>query len=143
MDWIWVWVAVIAVSLLVEIATLEMVSVWSAIGGVGALILAACNVVFDIQLIVFFAISIILLLSFRKLALKYLLKNNNAKIGTDSIIGSTHKLTSEITNDDNGTVKINGVTWTAVNITDEALPVGTKVEILEIRGNKLIVKKGE
>lgn len=143
MDWIWIWVSVVAVSLIIEFSTMEMVSIWSAIGGVVALILAALNVGIEVQLIVFFAVSIILLLSLRKIALKYLLKNNNAKVGTDLIIGSTHKLLTEITNDNNGTVKINGVTWTAITTTDEELPVGTEVEIIEIKGNKLIVKKKE
>ena len=141
MDWIWIWVAVVAASLVIEVATMEMVSLWTAIGGLVALLLAALGVGFDIQLIVFFTLSILLLVSLRKLALKYQLKNSKNKVGTDLIIGSTQKLLSEITDDINGTIKINGVTWTAITTTDEKLPAGTVVEILEIKGNKLIVKK--
>ena len=141
MDWIWIWVAVVAASLVIEVATMEMVSLWTASGGLVALLLAALGVGFDIQLIVFFTLSILLLVSLRKLALKYLLKNSKNKVGTDLIIGSTQKLLSEITDDINGTIKINGVTWTAITTTDEKLPAGTVVEILEIKGNKLIVKK--
>lgn len=141
MEWIWIWVAVIAVSLIIEFLTMEMVSLWTAIGGILALILSALNVGFEIQLIVFFGVSIILLLSLRKLAIKYLLKNDNQKVGTDRIIGTKTKLLSEITPDNSGTIKVNGVVWSATTNDGEPLAENTVVEIVEIRGNKIIVKK--
>ena len=143
MDWIWIWVAVIAVSLIIEFSTMELVSLWTAIGGIIALILSTLDVPLEFQLVTFFAVSIILLLSLRKIALKYLLKSQNVKVGTDSIIGSTQKLLTEITDDNNGTVKINGITWTTITINGDELPAGTMVEIVEIKGNKLIVKRKE
>jgi len=144
MEWIWIWVAVIVISLIVEFGTLEMVSLWTAIGGIVALILAACKVGLEIQLIVFFAISIILLLSLRKIALKYLLKNNT-KLGTSGLIGTKHKLLSPITNDNMGTIKINGVVWSVALEKGTELPEGTIVSIVRLEGNKFIVKeeKGE
>lgn len=141
MEWIWIWVAVIAVSLIIEFLTMEMVSLWTAIGGILALILSALNVGFEIQLIVFFGVSIILLLSLRKLAIKYLLKNDNQKVGTDRFIGTKTKLLSEITPDNSGTIKVNGVVWSATTNDGEPLAENTVVEIVEIRGNKIIVKK--
>ena len=141
MEWIWIWVAVIAVSLIIEFLTMEMVSLWTAIGGILALILSALNVGFEIQLIVFFGVSIILLLSLRKLAIKYLLKNDSQKVGTDRIIGTKTKLLSEITPDNSGTIKVNGVVWSATTNDGEPLAENTVVEIVEIRGNKIIVKK--
>jgi len=143
MEWIWIWVAVIAVSLIIEFSTMEMVSLWTAFGGIIALILSALDVGIEIQLIAFFVVSIALLLSLRKVALKYLLKSQNIKVGTDSIIGSTQKLLTEITEDNNGTVKINGITWTTITTNGDKLPAGTVVEIIEVKGNKLIVKKKE
>lgn len=140
MYWIWIWVAVVAISLIVEFATMEMVSLWTAVGGVCALILAACEVGFEIQLIVFFGVSIILLLSLRKITIKYLLKNTQ-KVGTERVIGTKTKLLSEITNDEPGTIKVNGVVWSATTDNGEPLAANTIVEIVEIRGNKFIVKK--
>lgn len=143
MDWIWIWVAIVAISLVIEFITMEMVSVWTAFGGVVALILSAFDVRFEIQLVAFFVISIVLLLSLRKVSLKYLLKNNNSKFGTDSMIGSTHKLLSPITSETRGTVKINGVTWSVTTENQTELPAETVVEIVKIEGNKLIVKVKE
>lgn len=141
MDWIWIWVAVVAVSLIIEFITMEMVSVWTAIGGIVALVLAALDVRFEIQLVVFFAVTIVLLLSLRKVAMKYLLKNNNTKIGTDSIIGSTHKLLTPITEETRGTIKISGITWSVTTADKTELSAETMVEVLRVEGNKLVVKK--
>ena len=141
MYWIWIWVAVVAISLIIEFSTMEMVSLWTAIGGVCALILAACEVTFEIQLIVFFGISIILLLSLRKIAIKYLLKNSTQKVGTDRVIGTKTKLLTEITSDEPGTIKVYGVVWSAITDNGEPLAENTVVEIVELRGNKFIVKK--
>lgn len=140
MDWIWIWVAVIVLSLVVEFSTLDMVSLWTAIGGVIALILAATGVKLEIQLIVFFVVSIVLLLSLRKIALKYLLKNNT-KTGTDALIGKTFRLLSPITEDEMGTIKINGVVWNVTTENNTEITEGEKVEIVRLQGNKFIVKK--
>lgn len=141
MDWIWIWVAVIALSLVVEFSTLEMVSLWTAVGGFIALILAALDVKLEIQLIVFFVVSIALLLSLRKLALKFLLKNSkNSKTGTDSLIGTKHTLLSSIKENTPGTIKINGVTWNTITENGQEIEEGTKVEIIRLEGNKFIVK---
>ena len=139
MDWIWIWVAVVAISLIIEFSTMEMVSIWTAAGGLVSLILAACNVSLEIQLIVFFAVSITLLLSLRKIALKYLIKNNS-KTGADSLIGSKHTLLSDIREDQLGTIKINGVVWNVTTENGTEIVAGNKVEIIAIKGNKFIVK---
>ena len=110
MDWIWIWVAVIAISLIVEFITMDMVSIWTAFGGIVALILSAVDANIEFQLIAFFAVSIVLLLSLRKVSLKYLIKSTNEKIGTDSLIGSSHKLLTPITQESRGSIKINGIT---------------------------------
>lgn len=143
MEWIWVWVAVVSLSLLIEFVTMEMVSIWTTVGGLVALILSALNVNLEIQLIVFFLVTIIMLLSLRKFALKHLLKNNELRIGTSSIIGTTHKLKTAITEDERGTIKINDITWSVTTENGAQLPADTIVEIVKIEGNKLIVKEKE
>ena len=142
MDWIWIWVAIVALSLVVEFVTMEMVSLWTAIGGLVALLLSALDVSIEIQLIVFFVVSIALLLSLRKVALKFLLKNN-LKSGSNSMIGTIHKIENPITENSLGTIKINGVIWSATTSDGTELPAGTLVEIIEVKGNKLIVKLKE
>ena len=140
MDWIWIWVAIIAASIIIELITMEMVSLWTAVGGLCALILDVIGVNLEIQLVVFFVVSIALLLSLRKLALKYLLKSTQ-KVGNERVFGTKARLLTEITNETPGTIKVNGVIWSATTTDGTPLAENTIVEIVELRGNKFIVKK--
>lgn len=144
MEWmIWVWLGVTAVSLILEFITMEMASIWFVAGGIIGMILAACGVSWEIQLIVFILVSMILLLSLRKIALKVLLKNDNTKTNVNGEVGKKFKLLSDITDDEPGTIKINDVIWKVVSINGEEIKKGATIEIVEIKGNKYIVKKGE
>ena len=140
--WIYIWLGIVAVSLIVEFITQEFVSLWLAVGGIVALILAACGVSYEIQIIVMIAVSIACILGLRKVTLKFLNKNKD-KTNTDLIIGLKAKLLEEINADNLGSVKINGVVWSCLSETDETIEVGEHVEIIKIEGNKLIVKKVE
>lgn len=139
--WIWIWLAVTCLALIIEFATLEMVSIWFSIGGLVALILAACNLSYAVQLIAFVAVSLVMLLSFRGVTLKYLVKEKSGTNIIDSVIGQKHKLLSEISFDAPGSLVINGITWTAIDEEKNEIPAGELVEVLRIEGNKLIVKK--
>ena len=70
MNWIWVWAAVIAVALIVEIASVQLLSIWFALGGVVALILCLFSVSPAVQITVFIAVSVISLLVFWPIARK-------------------------------------------------------------------------
>lgn len=144
MEWmIWVWLGVTALSLILEFVTMEMASIWFVAGGIIGMILAACGVGWEIQLIVFILVSMILLLSLRKIALNVLLKNSNAKTNANAEVGKKFKLLSDITDEEPGTIKINDVIWKVVSLDGSKIKKGAVVEIVEIKGNKYIVKKGE
>ena len=140
---IWIWLGVTVISLIVEFITFDLASIWFAAGGIVAMIIAACNAPLVVQLIVFIAISLILLLSLRKIALKYFLKGDNLKTNTESVVGNTYTLLSDITTEEMGTIRINGVIWNVVSNNEEVISKGNKVEIVGIKGNKYIVKKGD
>jgi len=143
--WIWIWLAVVCLSAIIEFATMQMVSIWFVAGGLVSLILALCGVDYWIQIVVCIVIGMALLFSLRKLSLKYLLRNNHEKTNVDSLVGTEHKLLEAIAPEVAGSVKINGVVWTAVGETEETeIKAGTLVLVKEVKGNKLIVtKKGE
>ena len=71
------------------------------------------------------------------------LKSNELKTNVDSLIGKQAKVTENISNiDDTGAAVVNGQEWTARNIVPgEVIEAGEIVEIVEISGVKLIVKK--
>jgi|LGVE01.1.fsa_nt_gb membrane protein implicated in regulation of membrane protease activity len=137
---IWIWVGVIVVSLLVEFASMDVTSIWFSVGGLFALILAGIGVGLEIQIVVFIAISILLILTVRKWARNKLLESEE-KTNLDLMKEERFKLITEITETQQGTIKYNGIAWTAITSNGESIKEGEWVNVIEIKGNKLIVKK--
>ena len=138
---IWIWLAVICASLIFEFVSTSMTSVWFAFGALVSLILSACKVDILWQVVVFVIVSLVFLLSFRKLALKFLFRNKDEKTNTSAFVGREYLLLEEVTSYNYGTVKIDGVIWSCISANpDENIPAGTVIIVQEIKGNKLIVK---
>ena len=135
---VWIWLAVFIITVVIEFITVEFVSVWFSIASIPALILALFNQNPWLQLIVFFLLSILLLAVTRPLVVKYL-RRNIVDTNVDAYVGKIALVTSKITDIEAGLVKFEGLVWTAVS--SESIPEGSKVRILAIEGNKLIVTK--
>ncbi|MBP3630056.1 MAG: NfeD family protein [Clostridia bacterium] len=142
MMWVWIWLGVVAVTLLFEFITMELASVWFSLGGFVALILAVCDVSVEVQWIVFGLVSILSILLLRKVSLKYLLKNSNERISnTDMTIGKNFELLTDINPNQRGTIKVNDVVWMVVAVDSSSeIKAGTRVEVVELKGNKYVVK---
>ena len=145
MEMIWVWLAVFVATAIVEFISVELVSVWCCFGAIVALIADACGASLELQIIIFFVVSLTLLLSLRKIAKKWLLKNTKDAItNTDLNLNKTFRLSTEIGEDNGvGTIKINGVEWSCASRDGQPIPAGTKVVTLEVKGNKYIVERAE
>lgn len=139
--WIYIYLAIIVFALIIEFFTNEMVSVWFVGGGIIAMILSALNVGWVIHLPVFVVVSTVLLICFRKVAIKYFCKGDS-KTNADSAIGKEYVLLTEIGFNQPGTIKINDVIWNAVTENQsDVIPQGTVVKVVGIKGNKYIVKE--
>ena len=137
----WVWLAVIIVTIVVEAFTMEIISIWFTVGAIPSFILAGFDVLgWELQLVIFIVLSAVLILSLRKITKNFLLKNSNAKTNLATIIGTRVRMIEMTDFDSVGTVKINGVTWSAVGEKGETIESGAVVEIVKIAGNKLFVK---
>lgn len=137
---IWVWAVLFILTLVVEIVTIELVSVWFSVGSLVAFILALCKVGVTVQIIVFLAISIVLLASLRWVCVKFL-KNSKEKTNLDSLVGKTFKLTKAIEEENLGEIKVNDVIWRVIEKNNELAELGHKVKIVEVQGNKFLVVK--
>lgn len=132
------WIILIIAFLIIEAGTVTLLTIWFAAGSAVSAVLAAFGVPFGWQLGVFFAVSIVLLLTARPIFNRILKQKTSTN--KDSLIGTQTFVTEKIDNlAQSGYVKINGVFWTARSIGDEVIDCGTLVEIKEIQGNKLIV----
>lgn len=140
----WVWLGVIVATIILEVCTMELVSIWLTAGALIPLILAATEAVnWEIQLIIFVALSIIFIVALRKITKKALLKNSNGKTNLDAVIGQQYRMLTDTDFDTVGTVKINDVVWNAVGKNRQEIKAGEIVSIVKVRGNKLIVEKVE
>lgn len=135
------WIAILALALLTEAFTSDLVAIWFFPAALISTLLAFFNVPVPVQILVFVAVGLVLVFSTRPLC-KKLLKSKNTKTNADALIGETALVTEEISNIcERGEVKLHGLRWSArAKDPDRVIPVGTQVEVLEIRGVKLIVK---
>lgn len=135
------WLIVFIILVGAELATLQLVSIWFAVGALGAIIASLLGAGIEIQLVIFVAISLILLILVKP-ATSRIMKKNVTKTNADSLIGQTGKATSLINNLNGfGTVVVRGQEWTAASLDDHVvIEAGTSVIIRKISGVKLIVE---
>lgn len=131
-----IWAVLIAATLLFEFFTTDFFACCFSLGGVVALILAACGANIYWQIPVFIVITLVALFGARPF-LKRLLIKKTIPTNLDQHIGATTKLLTDVV-DGKSTVKINDVVWTVV--CEEDLKAGDKVIIEKPMGNKLVVK---
>ena len=135
------WLIVFIVLIGAELATLQLVSIWFAVGALGALIASLAGAGIEIQLVVFIALSLLLLILVKP-ATSRLMRKNVTKTNVDSLVGQTGKVTSLINNlNGYGTVSVRGQEWTAASLDEQVIiEEGTTVIIRKISGVKLIVE---
>ena len=137
------WLALLIVFAVLEASTVSLVSIWFMGGALTALIAALCGAEIWLQIILFFVVSIALLLCLRPLS-KKLLKKKKVATNADSNIGKTAVVTETIDNlRGTGAVKISGVEWSARSVDDSVLEKDTVVRILRIEGVKVCVERAE
>ena len=131
------WLIIFIFLIFVEIATVNLVSIWFAIGAIASCILSIYVDNLIIQLGCFVITSTICLILTKSIISK--IKNHKiTPTNLDRVIGDVCIVTKTIDEFNNGEVKVDGKTWTATS--KETLKVGTKVKIVSINGVKLNVK---
>ncbi len=137
-----IWLAVLVVCVGIEIATMGLTTIWFAGGALVSAILAALNAPLWLQIVAFFAVSLIMLYLTRPVAVKYFNKDR-VKTNVESLIGRQAIVISEIDNLQGiGQVTVGGQEWSARSVKDDVqLPVGSVVVVRSVSGVKLIVEE--
>jgi membrane protein implicated in regulation of membrane protease activity len=134
------WVLAIVVFLVMESLTYQMVSIWFIFGAIAGIIAYFLGGGFFVQFSVFIAVSLLLLILFRPVAMK-MLKKQDFKSNADGLIGKDVLITEDIDNiNGRGKGKINGMEWTVRTETKEEIKAGSIVQVKRIEGVKLIVE---
>ncbi len=134
------WFIAFIILIIIELATVNLVTIWFAIGAVAAIISTIFTDSIVIQLIVFGVVSLLSLLITKPLVKKFK-KFDVEATNLDRVIGKVGEVTKKISSNEYGEVKIFGNYWTATS--KEELDVGERVKVLSIDGVKLIVEKEE
>ncbi len=135
-----VWTLVLVISVIVEAITIDLVSIWFAVGALIALIGEFLGLSQTLQIIVFVIVSLVCIFISRPLAKKYL-RGNIVKTNLDRIIGKHCLATETITADHKGEVKVMGNLWAATSLNNEKIQIGEYAEVVSIEGSHVIVKK--
>ena len=143
-EYMWiVWLSVFVIALIIEASTTELVSVFFAFGALVALIISFIpGVEWWVQLVVFVVLSGVSLAALRPLVKKYFNKEKR-NTNVDEMIGKRTNVI-DVNNDGYPEVKVNGLIWRIEPVNEEEkLEVGQKIEVMAIKGNKLVVRKVE
>ena len=141
---VYVWLGILAVMVIAEILTTQLVSIWFAIGALGAFLVALAGVEqIWIQIIVFVIVSAVALAVTRPIVRK-VVNRKAVPTNADMVIGQVGVVIDKIDNAaETGLVKVNGSVWTARTQEGSVIDRDEKVTILEIRGVKLLVTKAD
>lgn len=134
------WILLCTILVIVEFVTVNLVTIWFAIGAFFAFLTSLLIDNTIIQIVIFFLVSILSLIFTRPVFKKYLVPKT-IKTNYDKVVGMIGIVTKDINLLEYGEVKVDGKYWTAK--AEEEIKKGSKVEILSIEGVKLIVKRKE
>ena len=135
-----VWLLVAVIFGVVEAATVQLMSIWFALGAVAAMVSALLGASVWVQFGIFLAVSI-LVLAFTRPLVKKVLKVGRVHTNADSLVGRIAAVTVEIAGPGEvGRVLVDGQDWAAVS--EEGIPIapGERVLVKGIEGVKLVVE---
>ena len=138
----WIWLGIMIVTVIVEIITTDVVSIWFTFGAILPFIFATVGIInVEWQIVLFVVTSAVLIASLRKITMKYLFKNANAKTNMDALVGQKFRLLVRTDFETIGKIKIKDVEWGVKGDNGQTIEEGAVVEIVGVSGNKLIVKE--
>ena len=135
------WLIFTVVTAVLEGLTVQLVSVWFAIGGLAACITSLFTDSIPIQAVVFVVVTAIALVVTRPLV-KKLRKKKAEPTNADRYLGKTAVVVERIDNENaTGLVKVDNQKWTARSVDGSPIEEGLTVTVAAIEGVKLMVKQ--
>lgn len=134
-----VWLAIALIFLIIEALTAGLATIWFAGGAFVALVCALLDLQLAVQVVVFFVVSVCLLVFTRKIFVEKL-KTGSEKTNVDALIGQHAVTVSAVPAYGVGQVKIGGQVWSAVcERESDEIAAGSLVKVIKVEGVKLVV----
>lgn len=134
-----IWLGACIVLFVLEAVTVNLISIWFALGALAALVVALIGGPLWLQIVTFLIVTILTLWATRPLVKKHF-NNKHEPTNADVVIGKVCIVTEDIDNTiASGQVTCMGKTWTARSATGEPITKGNKATVNSIEGVKLMV----
>lgn len=135
------WLVIVAVMLVIEIFTMGLTTIWFSIGALAAAAATGLGAPLGIQILLFVVVSLLVMFLVRPFAMR-MVNREHMKTNIDAVVGEQAVVQETIDNrKEQGKVVFRGVDWMARSIDNTLIPEGELVEIEEISGVKLVVKR--
>ena len=138
-SWI-VWLIVAVVLGVAELLTMTFAFGLIAVAAVVAAVVGAFHIGLPIQLVAFVAAAGAGLGFVRPVAIRHIKQQPALRTGVAALVGRSAVVLEEV-NEHGGRVRIDGEEWSSRPYLDESLviPVGTKVDVMQIKGATALV----
>ena len=134
------WLMAFIILVVMEFLTMGLTTIWFAIGALVAFFASLFGATLWIQIILFLVISLVVLVVYRPLAVKYI-NSRRIRTNVDDLVGKEGKVTEKIDNfNQTGRVIVNGMDWSARTTIGGTIDVDTIVKVVGVQGVKLIVE---
>lgn len=134
-----VWLIVALICLVIEGLTVGLATIWFAAGAIVTMLISFLDVPVPLQVVIFVVVSVVLLVSTRKIFVEKL-KAGATRTNVDAVIGEKAMVISPILPYQVGQVKIGGQVWSAVGKNpDDTFEKDQLVKITAVEGVKVIV----
>ncbi|MFR8072992.1 MAG: NfeD family protein, partial [Anaerovoracaceae bacterium] len=134
------WLVAAAVLAIIEALTQGLTSIWFAGGAVAASIAAMAGGALPVQVVVFLAVSAIMLAAMRPIVRKRF-NNRVEKTNVEALPGSEGIVEERVTHLEPGAVRADGKIWSAVCAEGETIEKDAVVVIKSIKGVTLMVEE--
>ncbi len=138
---VYFWAALTVVLIIIEALTVQLVTIWFAVGSLAAVVANLLGADILWQFIIFTAVSLLVLLLTRPYV-KKIVERHTEPTNADRVIGETAIVTEKIDNiSGKGQVKVGSVVWTARSEDGSIIEENESVTVEKIEGVKVIVSK--
>ncbi len=135
----YIWLILAGIFVIGEVLTSGFLIFWFSLGSLITMVVSFFVPDITIQTAIFLISSVILILATKPLVKKFA-NTETIKTNAQSIIGKKGLVTKDINSiKATGQVKIEGELWSAIGINDMEIKKGTEVEVVELKGVKVIV----
>lgn len=138
---VFVWAALVVLFVIVEITTVQLVSIWLAAGAMTTMLFCCFTDVGLLGQLIIFAVTSVIGIAVTVPFLRRRLNRGYTATNSELELGKSATVIETVDPDRNsGRVTLNGVDWGALSADGSIIPADSIVTVTEVKGTKLVVK---